>query len=151
MLALTFQVGADRVAIDVRRVREVVPRVRLTPATGADPWIAGVFVYRGQVVPVIDLHRLTGAGECPPHLSSRIVLVPYPPGTDLLVGLLATQVADIRELPPPPPASKEAAPADWLGPPLADGTGILRVLDPDRLLASRVVHPPPPVSPGAGP
>ena len=29
MLALTFQVGPDRVAVDVRRVREVVPRVRL--------------------------------------------------------------------------------------------------------------------------
>ena len=34
MLALTFQVGPDRVAVDVRRVREVVPRVRLTPAVG---------------------------------------------------------------------------------------------------------------------
>ena len=35
MLALTFQVGPDRVAVDVRRIREVIPRVRLTPASGA--------------------------------------------------------------------------------------------------------------------
>ncbi len=40
MLALTFQVGADRVAVDVRRVREVVPRVRVTPSSGG-PAVCG--------------------------------------------------------------------------------------------------------------
>lgn len=145
MLALTFQVGADRVAVDVRRVREVVPRVRLTPA-GGPPWVAGVFVYRGQVVPVVDLHRLTGAGECPPHLSSRILLVPYPAGADALVGLLATQVADIRDVPPAPPAADATAPV--LGPAVADGTGVLRLLDPDRLLARHPPHAAAPARPG---
>ena len=133
MLALTFQVGADRVAVDVRRVREVVPRVRLTPASGAPTWVAGVFVYRGRVVPVIDLHRLTGMGECPLHLSSRIILVPMPDDPNALVGLLATQVADIRELPDPPlePATSSSP---TLGPAIADGTGILRLFNPDRFL-----------------
>ncbi len=99
MLALTFQVGPDRVAVDVRRIREVVPRVRLSPVNGGPQWIAGVFVYRGRVVPVVDLHRLTGVGECPLHLSSRIILLPYPlDAPESLVGLLATQVADIREI-----------------------------------------------------
>ncbi|HJZ56300.1 MAG TPA: chemotaxis protein CheW [Gemmataceae bacterium] len=132
MLALTFQVGPDRVAVDVRRVHEVVPRVRLTPATGGPAWVAGVFVYRGRVVPVIDLHRLTGAGECPPHLSSRIILIPHPTDPDALVGLLATQVADIRELPEPPARGEPGAPT--LGPAIADGTDVLRLLDPDRFL-----------------
>ena len=58
MLALTFQVGADRVAVDIRRVREVVPRVRLPPATARRRGWPGVFVYRGRVVPVVDLHAL---------------------------------------------------------------------------------------------
>src|SRR5579871_3177437 len=74
MLALTFQAGPDRVAVDVRRVREVVPRVPLTPAAGTPDWVAGVFVYRGRVVPVIDLYRLTGAGPCPAR-------PPEPPAT----------------------------------------------------------------------
>ncbi|MDB5313724.1 MAG: chemotaxis protein CheW [Gemmataceae bacterium] len=149
MLALTFQVGTDRVAIDVRRVREVVPRVQLTPSSGRPAWVAGVFVYRGRVVPVVDLHRLIGAGECPPHLSSRIIIVPFPAGSDELVGLLATQVADIRDL-PVPPASTLAEPLTGLGPPMADGTAVLRILDPDRLLSAAdlaLVAP----SPGAGP
>ncbi len=133
MLALLFQVGSDRVAVDVRRVREVVPRVRVTPASGGPAWLAGVFVYRGRVVPVVDLHELTGAGECPPHLSSRVILVPRPDAPDELVGLLATQVADIRDLPAPPARPPGGA---LLGPPVADGTGVLRLFDPDELFTA---------------
>jgi chemotaxis-related protein WspB len=137
MLALIFQVGSDKVAVDVRRIREVIPRVRLSSVNGGPSWIAGVFVYRGRVVPVVDLHRLTGAGECPPHLSSRIILFPYPlDAPESLVGLLATQVAEIREVRPglvQPLPSEPGRPG--LGPALPDGAGILRLMDPDWLLA----------------
>ena len=149
MLALTFQVGHERVALDVRRIQEVVPRVQLTPASGRPSWVAGVFVYRGQVVPVVDMHRMTGAGECPTHLSSRIIIVPVPAGSGNLIGLLATQVADIREIPKTDSPSL-ASPTAGLGPPMADGTAILRVLDPDRLLANTDLVAIAPAS-GAGP
>ena len=107
-----------------------------SPVNGGPPWIAGVFVYRGRVVPVVDLHRLTGVGECPLHLSSRIILLPYPPDApESLVGLLATQVADIREIRTELVAAgqRPARPAG-LGPGAPDGAGILRILDPDSLL-----------------
>jgi chemotaxis-related protein WspB len=136
MLALIFQVGRDKVAVDVRRVREVVPRVRLSAVSGGPSWIAGVFVYRSRVVPVVDLHRLVGAGECPLHLSSRIILIPHPSDTpDSLVGLLATQVAEIREV---HPGIVQALPGEagrpGLGPALPDGASILHLLDPTWLL-----------------
>jgi chemotaxis-related protein WspB len=136
MLALIFQVGADRLALDARRVKEVVPRVRLQPLTGSPPWLAGAFVYRGRVVPVLDLHRLAGAGECPLHLSSRIILVPLPGNADRCLGLLAACVDDLRELPPEAAALDHPAEPDRpdLGPVLADGGGMLRLLDVDRLL-----------------
>ncbi|MBP3954566.1 chemotaxis protein CheW [Gemmata sp. G18] len=144
MLGLVFQVGPDKVVVDVRRVREVVPRVQLTAVHGAPPWIAGVFVYRGRVVPVVDLHALAGVGECPQHLSSRIILFPYPLGIpEALVGVLATQVAEVREIRPavtqpiPGPPGRPS-----LGPALVDGSGILRLLDPDWLLAQ--------IAPGSG-
>ena len=134
MLALLFQVGADRVAVDVRRVREVVPRVRLSAAVGGPAWVAGRFVYRGRVVPVVDLHTLIGVGPCPPHLSSRIILMPWPATADSLVGLLATQVADIRRIDAVPPPETDADLG--LGPVVADGPDLLRLLDPDRLLTA---------------
>lgn len=135
MLALTFQVGPDRVAVDVRRVREVVPRVRLAPIRGGPDWLAGAFVFRGRVVPVVDLYRLSGFGECPEQLSSRIVLFSVPGADpDTLVGLLAGQVANIRELAVPPDSDPGPA-SPSLGRAVADGETILRVLDPDRFLA----------------
>jgi chemotaxis-related protein WspB len=149
MLALTFQVGADRMAVDVRRVREVVPRVRLTAAAGAPAWVAGEFVYRDRVVPVIDLHRLAGAGECPEHLSSRIILVPRPGRPDDLVGLLATGVADVRDLPVRPRDGGETAAT--FGPAVADGTAVLRWFDPDRFLPAVIPALAPPSQPGPGP
>lgn len=139
MLALLFQVGPNRVAVDVCRVREVVPRVRLTPSADA-AWSAGVFVYRGEVVPVVDLHRLAGCGDCPEHLSSRIILVRRGGESGTLLGILATQVADVRELALPP---DRAASASVLGDPVADGSGVLRVFDPDRLFARLAGELPP--------
>jgi chemotaxis-related protein WspB len=144
MLVLTFQVGDDRLALDIRRVREVVPRVRLERGAGSPPWLAGMFVYRGRPVPVLDLHRLLGAGECPPHLSSRIILVPLGPegGAETLVGLLAAQVADIREVQPSGPLAAlpglHAAGQPDLGLTLVEDGGILHLLDLDRLLPQPV-------------
>jgi chemotaxis-related protein WspB len=138
MTVLTCQVGREPLALDIRRVREVLPRVRLRHVSGAPEWLAGAFVYRGRVIPVIDLHRLAGAGECPPHLSSRIILVPHTSagGDERLLGLLATQVADIREVRPSETSLPRLATdgAVDLGPVVADGPGLLRLLDPDRLL-----------------
>jgi chemotaxis-related protein WspB len=149
MLVLTFQIGNDRLALDIRRVREVVPRVQLDRPAGSPAWLAGMFVYRGRVVPVIDLHRLLGAGECPPHLSSRIILVPLgvcsiaprSAGTpqeedEHLVGLLAAQVADVREVRPGGEAlpSFHAPGRPDLGLTLVDEGGILHLLDLDSLL-----------------
>ncbi len=124
MSVLTFQVGGERCGVDVRRVAEVLPRVCLQAAAGAPPHVAGLFVHRGRPVPVLDLHRLFGAGECPPHLSSRIILVPL--GEAGFVGLLAARVADIVDLPDAPAAGGFVA---------AGGT-LLRLIDPDHLIAS---------------
>jgi chemotaxis-related protein WspB len=137
MLVLTFQIGSNRLALDVRRVREVVPRVRLQPIGSAPAWLAGVFIYRGGVVPVIDLHRLLGAGECPPHLSTRIILVSNTrAGAEQLLGLLATQVADIRDMPAPAPSAVSLTVPGQpdLGTVLVHGQEIVHLVELDRLL-----------------
>jgi chemotaxis-related protein WspB len=137
MLVLTFQVGSTRLALDVGRVREVVPRVRLQPVACGPPWLTGVFVYRGQVVPVIDLHRLVGNDECPAHLSTRIILVPHViDGEQRLAGLLAAQVADVRdiEVPSRPQAPLTAPGRPDLGPALVDGRQLLHLVELSRLL-----------------
>jgi chemotaxis-related protein WspB len=144
MLALIFHIGDDRLALDVRRIKEVVPRVQLQKLACSPSWLAGTFVYRGQVVPVLDLHCLAGVGECPLLLSSRIILVPQPGcGDGRLLGLLAAKVADLQELPTDGQALTrlhENGRPD-LGPVLADRDGVLRLLDLDQLLPESVRDP----------
>ncbi len=75
MLLLTFQAADNLYAIDVARVVEVVPRIQLRRLPHAPNFLAGVFDYRGKVVPVVDLGILLGSESCRDRLSTRIILV----------------------------------------------------------------------------
>jgi chemotaxis-related protein WspB len=82
MLLLTFTVGANRYAIDVKHVVEVVPRVELRKISRAPEFLAGVLDYRGKIVPVIDLGLLLDLTPCRDCLSTRIILVNDSPVDD---------------------------------------------------------------------
>jgi chemotaxis-related protein WspB len=89
------------------------------------------------VVPVLDLHRLVGAGEAPPHLSTRIILVPRPfEGGERLVGLLAARVDDVRALSPSVQDITRLASTSGpdLGPVLVDDGGLVHLVELDRLM-----------------
>jgi chemotaxis-related protein WspB len=75
MLLLTFKAGANRYAIDVARVIELVPRVELTTIPHAPSFLAGLLGFRGKVIPVIDLGSLLNSVPCRDCLSTRIILV----------------------------------------------------------------------------
>src|SRR4051812_36805940 len=80
MLLLTFRAAESPYAVDVARVVEVVPRIDLRRLPHAPAFLAGVFDYRGVVVPVVDLGVLLGAEGCADRLSTRIILVDSRPG-----------------------------------------------------------------------
>jgi chemotaxis-related protein WspB len=75
MLLLIFRAGGNSYAVDVGRVIEVVPRINLRRLPHAPNFIAGLFDYRGTVVPVIDLGLRLGSDRCCDRLSTRIILV----------------------------------------------------------------------------
>src|SRR4051794_7179766 len=80
MLLLTFRAAESFYAVDVSRVVEVVPRIDLRRLPHAPAFLAGVFDYRGMVVPVVDLGVLLGSESCADRLSTRIILVDSRPG-----------------------------------------------------------------------
>lgn len=100
MLYLLLRMGTERYALDARRIVEVVPMVNLKPLPHTAPYVAGLFDYRGMLVPVIDLCRLTTANRCGAYLTTRIVLVEYPGAEDRThtLGLLAEQVTETIKL-----------------------------------------------------
>jgi chemotaxis-related protein WspB len=96
MMYLLFSIGNDRYALDSSHVAEVVPRVELWLVPRAPAYVAGMFRYRGQLVPVLDVCQLMLGQPCPVRLSTRILLVHLPgnDGTTPLLGLMVERVTD---------------------------------------------------------
>ena len=96
MMYVLFSVGNDRYALDTSHVVEVVPRVELWQIPKAPLYVAGLFRYRGRLVPVLDLCQLMQGQPCPVRLSTRILLVHHPgeDGLSHILGLMVERVTD---------------------------------------------------------
>lgn len=100
MLMLLFNLGSSQYAIPARDVVEVVPLVRLEPIAMAPEYVAGLFNYRGDHVPVIDLCQLVIARACEISITTRLVLVHHTgiSGDQNILGVLAEQVTETTDL-----------------------------------------------------
>lgn len=133
MLSLVFQVGDARYALPCKQLQEVVPGVTLRPLVGTPDYVAGMFVFRGEAVPVIDLCRLIAGTPCPDKLSSRIMLARAGTG---LIGILAERVIDAIDLVRPVPHDTIPG-AAYLGEMFADDSAagaVVQLLRIDKLL-----------------
>lgn len=77
MLLLLFHVGENLYAIDTEKVIEIIPMVLLRKIEPAPDYLAGVFNYRGSIVPVVDLCRLIRGEPCQVCYSTRVIMVNY--------------------------------------------------------------------------
>ncbi len=108
MLTLLFNLGNDSFAVDSARVVEVIPKINLKKLARSPAHIAGVFDYRGRIVPVIDLCRLICGTDCKESLSTRIILFKAQTGLapeanrsgEEIVGLMAEKVTETRKMSP---------------------------------------------------
>ena len=142
MLFLLFQLGADRYALDASRVVEVLPLLGLKPIPNAPPEVAGMFSYRGETVPAVDLKHLITGQPARERFATRIIVVqhPGPNGQNRRLGLIAENVTqmvrkaegDFQDTVP------RLNSAPFLGPALLDEHGVLRQLREDRLLTNDV-------------
>ncbi|MFN6517816.1 MAG: chemotaxis protein CheW [Nostoc sp. CreGUA01] len=100
MLLLIVSINNERYAIESRQVVEVIPLVVLKTLPHKPEHIAGVFNYRGRIVPVIDLSELMNGKPSCENFSTRIVLVKYsrkntPEVTEPhILGLMAEQIVE---------------------------------------------------------
>ena len=77
MLMLLLHLDNERYALKSKQIIEVAPLVELKKQPHAPDYVSGVFNYRRQIVPVIDLCQLIQGRPCHTHLSTRIILVNY--------------------------------------------------------------------------
>lgn len=90
LTALLFTAADQRYGLDVSKIVEVVPAVRLRLIPGVPDYVAGVFCYQGSIVPVLDLNQMLCGVPAVKRYSTRIILARYRgrSNTEHVLGLL---------------------------------------------------------------
>ena len=153
MQAVIFHVGPERFAIDTRSIVEVIPGVAARPIPAAHEALVGVIDYRGHVVPVLDLCRLFGRGDCPVRMSNRILMCDVASSGAAsdedegrrepeLLGVLAEDVTRVAVLDPEAAGTHpgpETPGVGGLGRILRDGGGLLQLVEVGEIIPPDVL------------
>lgn len=101
MLVLQFYLGDVMYVIECDRVKEVAPMVALKTIPHSPECVAGLFNYRGTIVPVIDLRQYIHGTPCLMRLSTRIILVEYvkPDKTHGMFAIMAERITEAVDRP----------------------------------------------------
>ncbi len=162
MLYLLFQIGNDRYALEARHVVEVVPFLELKRIPHAPRGVAGMFNFRGQPVPAVDLSELTFGRPARELFSTRIIVVKLPPptrpaspvqspaaalrdsglgtppsGQPACLGLIAEHATGMmrREARDFVASGVKISNAPYLGPVVMDDQGVIQLLHTEHLLS----------------
>jgi purine-binding chemotaxis protein CheW len=100
---LTFSLGEEVFAMDIRTVREIIQVGPMTPVPLMPAFVRGVINLRGAVVPVIDLHARFGRGAARLGKKSCIVIFDSlragdGAGDRIELGLLVDAVSEVIEI-----------------------------------------------------
>ncbi len=106
-----LRLGADRYAVPITSVREILRVGRLTPVSTAPAFVLGVINLRGAIMTVIDLRVFFGLEPGPVGADARIIVAE---GGGMVVGILVEQVEEIVDLP-----------ASQVKPPLSPAKGLV--------------------------
>jgi chemotaxis-related protein WspB len=147
MLFVVFWVGANRYALDVRRIEEVLPLVTVQPVPGAPDGVAGVCLYRGTPVPVVDISLTVTGSPSRSCASTRLIVLNVTRHDDQVrhLGLIAENATGTVRLEPSafaaPVVTSAVHPA--LGAVAVDAAGMIQQVTPELLLspeASRALY-----------
>ncbi len=138
MLLLLFHAGEQRFGLKTSEVVEVTPVPVLRPVPAAPEYVAGLFDYRGAVVPVIDLSALLAGRPARMLMSTRVIVVNYRNGH--LLGLVAENATEtltcrVEDFDPP---GIDVDEAPFLGDVLRLPDGMLQCVTVDRLLPAHL-------------
>lgn len=98
---LTFRLGDELFALDVRQVREVLDLIPITKVPRSPDFMRGVINVRGSVVPVVDMRLKFGMSQIESSLDTRIVVMEVSLDDEITVlGALADSVHEVVELEP---------------------------------------------------
>jgi purine-binding chemotaxis protein CheW len=134
----TFRIGGEDYAVDIMRVREIIPPRPITPVPRAPSFLEGVIRLRGEVIPVLDVRKRLGVPPAADERRSRFLVANV---AGRRIALVVDEVCEVvrlprREIRVAPALGDEGAPRFFLGvcggdgaqPGRRGGAGRLRLL-----------------------
>ena len=138
MLCLAFRLEEERYALDVGQIVEVLPLVQIRRVSHAANGVAGVILYRGTAMPVVDLSQLLVGRPSHRRLSTRIVVVRRTRASaDIeMIGLIAEGATETLRVDAQSSTAMtdKRAQTNALGPIRVDRHGLIQQLDLEALL-----------------
>jgi len=105
---LTFSLGEEVFAMDIRSVREIIQHGSMTVVPLMPEFVRGIINLRGAVVPVIDLQSRFGRPRAQPGKKTCVIIFDVgPEGDRVELGLLVDAVSEVIDM---TPAQIEPAP-----------------------------------------
>jgi purine-binding chemotaxis protein CheW len=136
---LTFSLGDEVFAMDIRTVREIIQHAAMTVVPLMPNFVRGVINLRGAVVPVIDLQSRFGRATTVVGKKTCIVIFDASSeGEKMELGLMVDAVSEVIDILPaqiePPPHFGTSIQRDFIrGMGKVDGEFIV-ILEPERAL-----------------
>lgn len=93
---LTFHLGSEIYAIDIRHVTEIIGILKITPIPEMPEHIKGVINLRGKIIPVMDV-RTRFKIESRAYDERTCFIVVHLQGTD--IGLVVDTVSEVADIP----------------------------------------------------
>ncbi len=144
-----LRILGGRYAFEALLVTEVVRLGPLTRLPAAPSFLPGVFMHRGEVLPVLDIGQLVGQGSIAIRASTRAAVVHCGQWKVAVIsdGLEGLVVIPRRNLEAPP--AESSGMAEFLSGVARDKLGTIAVLDLPRLVEAARSRAVPAGSPGA--
>jgi purine-binding chemotaxis protein CheW len=134
---LTFALGDEVFAMDIRTVREIIQYGPMTTVPLMPVFVRGVINLRGAVVPVIDLQARFG--RSPAHVDKKTCIVIFDATRDgerVELGLLVDAVSEVIEIAAdqiePPPNFGSAVRRDFIKGMGKVASRFVIILEPDK-------------------
>ena len=132
---ILFRLGNTTYGVPSRVVKQMEMVEHITPVPDAPPFVKGVVLSRGRVVPTIDLRTRFGFEEAPYDLRTRLIIIRV---GDRTVGLIVDTAREFIAIPTdvvqPPPDTISGVSGQFLEGIAALGERLVLLLDVDRVV-----------------
>ena len=139
MQYLTFFLGEEMFAMDIRIVREIIQHGAMTVVPLMPEFVRGVINLRGAVVPVIDLQSRFGRGAAQVGKKTCVIIFDADQEGDRMeLGLMVSAVSEVIEIASseiePPPQFGTSIPREFIRGLGKVGSEFIVILEPDKAL-----------------